>query len=185
MATHYDDWHVWVVVEALRRRTTAPRSHLQAAHQSTAGVFVDLAMGTFSTALIAAALAFSRGESADGEIFDRSFVLSVAGDGGVSGGDGGVGDRAASTGGGRGGAGAGNAGGARRRVVSADVRGDDAGRSGWRRRAAARRVMLAVNGVVVAVGVLNAASWIWLGRETAWLPGVFAGPAEGDGSGGG
>jgi hypothetical protein len=26
-----------------------------------------------------------------------------------------------------------------------------------------------VNGVIAAVGVLNAAAWLWLGSETRWL----------------
>jgi hypothetical protein len=54
----YDDWHVWVVANALRRgETSAPKSHLKAKYEPALGVFVDLVLGSIATALICLALA--------------------------------------------------------------------------------------------------------------------------------
>lgn len=47
----------------------------------------------------------------------------------------------------------------------------------------ARRAMMAVNGAIVAVGLLNAAAWGWLRRETEWLRVYLRGrTADGAGS---
>ena len=55
---YYDDWHVWVVANALRRGLdVAPKSHLQAKYEPALGVFVDLVCGGIGTALICVALA--------------------------------------------------------------------------------------------------------------------------------
>lgn len=52
-AARYDDWHVWVVVDALRNGTReALPSHLRAKWAPLSGVFVDFCMGGFSTVLI-------------------------------------------------------------------------------------------------------------------------------------
>ena len=52
-AARYDDWHVWVVVDALRngKREALP-SQLRAKWAPMSGVFVDFCMGGFSTVLI-------------------------------------------------------------------------------------------------------------------------------------
>jgi hypothetical protein len=172
---HYDDWHVWVVVEALRAgRTTAPRSHIQAKHQAGAGVFVDLAAGGFSTALIAAAVFVNRGDGPREPVFDRAFVWSLVGMAAyqaisavweiarvrrvsAKGSESEAGGVQAQPG---------------VRGVGLFILmfvtmtlGDPDGAGGL----AAQRVMLAVNGVIVVVGILNAAAWLWLGNETRWL----------------
>ena len=55
---YYDDWHVWVVANALRRGLdVAPKSHLQARYEPAIGVFVDFVCGGIGTALICVALA--------------------------------------------------------------------------------------------------------------------------------
>jgi hypothetical protein len=167
---HYDDWHVWVVVEALRSgRNTAPRSHIQAKHQAGDGVLVDLAAGGFSTALIAAALFVSSEDRVFVTTFDRPFVISLAAmaayqainaaweivrvrragmkAGGVSAAPGARGVALFLL------------------MFVTMTLGDPDGAGG----VAAQRVMLAVNGVIAAVGVLNAAAWLWLGSETRWL----------------
>jgi hypothetical protein len=167
---HYDDWHVWVVVEALRSgRNTAPRSHVQAKHQASDGVLVDLAAGGFSTALIAAALFVNSEDRAFVTTFDRPFVFSLAAmaayqainaaweivrvrragmkAGGVSAAPGARGVALFLL------------------MFITMTLGDPDGAGGL----AARKVMLAVNAVIVALGILNAAAWLWLGSETRWL----------------
>jgi hypothetical protein len=172
---HYDDWHVWVVVEALRSgRNTAPRSHIQAKHAPADGVFVDLAAGGFSTVLIAAALFVGQSGRFIQSTFDRAFVVSLAAMAAyqalnaaweivrVR--------RALAKGGGLKAGGVSAAPGARGVALFllmfvTMTLGDPDGAGG----VAAQRVMLGVNGVIVAVGVLNAAAWLWLGSETRWL----------------
>jgi hypothetical protein len=167
---HYDDWHVWVVVEALRSgRNTAPRSHIQAKHAPGDGVFVDLAAGGFSTVLIAAALFVNSDDRAFVTTFDRPFVISLGAmaayqainaaweiarvrragmkAGGVSAAPGARGVALFLL------------------MFVTMTLGDPDGAGGI----AAQRVMLAVNGVIVAVGILNAAAWLWLASETRWL----------------
>ena len=169
--SHYDDWHVWVVVEALRAgRTTAPRSHIGARHQPGAGVFVDIAAGGVGTAVILAMIAATGIKGEQGGLFDeRSFVLSLAGFTAYqilaavweivrhrqAGAD--AGPVAAQPG----------------------VRGvglfllmfvvfmvGDPEKNGG---VDARRVMLAVNGAIVVIGILNSAALLWLRPETVWL----------------
>ncbi|MDC0937047.1 hypothetical protein OAS39_12235 [Pirellulales bacterium] len=49
----YDDWHVWVVVDALRKgKRAAQGQHLRAKWAPFSGMFVDFFMGGFSTAII-------------------------------------------------------------------------------------------------------------------------------------
>jgi hypothetical protein len=167
---HYDDWHVWVVVEALRSgRNTAPRSHIQAKHAPRDGVFVDLTAGGFSTVLIAAALFVNSEDRVFVTTFDRPFVISLGAmaayqafnaaweiarvrragmkAGGVSAAPGARGVALFLL------------------MFVTMTLGDPDGAGG----VAVQRVMLAVNGVIVAVGVLNATAWLWLGSETRWL----------------
>jgi hypothetical protein len=167
---HYDDWHVWVVVEALRAgRTTAPRSHVQAKHQAGDGVLVDLAAGGFSTALIVAALFVNSKDRALATTFDRPFVIGLAAMAAYQAINAAweiVRVRRAVTKAGGVSAAPGARGVALFLLMFVTMTlGDPDGAGG----VAAQRVMLAVNGVIVAVGVLNAAAWMWLGGETRWL----------------
>jgi hypothetical protein len=58
----YDDWHVWVVVGALRSGTNeAPPDHLRAKWQPVAGVTIDFLMGGASTVLMVIQLAATAG----------------------------------------------------------------------------------------------------------------------------
>jgi hypothetical protein len=169
-ATHYDDWHVWVVVAALRSgRNTAPRSHLEAKHQTGDGMMIDLVVGAFSTALIGAAIGMPKEGGFRELLADCGFWLSVATL---------VAYQAATTAWEivrhrRAGAAAGPVQatpGARGvglflLMFVTMTLGDPDSTDGLM----ARRVMLAVNGTIVVVGVLNAAAWGWLRRETEWL----------------
>jgi hypothetical protein len=75
--THYDDWHVWTVVHALRRgQTTAPRSHLEAKWQPWSGVFVDLVTGLMASVLMTIMLVKETGEGAHVAL-DASFVIGL------------------------------------------------------------------------------------------------------------
>ena len=49
--------------------------------------------------------------------------------------------------------------------------------------AAARRAMLAVNGAIVAWGVLNAVGLLWLRGETRWLRAYLEGRKSSGGKG--
>ena len=58
----YDDWHVWVVVDALRSgKNEAPPDHLRAKWQPVAGVTIDFLMGGASTVLMVIQLAATAG----------------------------------------------------------------------------------------------------------------------------
>jgi hypothetical protein len=60
----YDDWHVWVVADAIRSGThKAPPDHLRARWQPMVGIFVDLVMGGVSTLLIVGQLVATTGLS--------------------------------------------------------------------------------------------------------------------------
>ena len=49
----YDDWHVWVVAEALRKgKNKASRQHLRAKYQPELGVLVDVVFGGIGSGLI-------------------------------------------------------------------------------------------------------------------------------------
>jgi hypothetical protein len=51
--SRYDDWHVWVVVEAIRfGKNKALRSYLRATYQPKGGVIIDVIMGGLSTFVI-------------------------------------------------------------------------------------------------------------------------------------
>jgi hypothetical protein len=168
--THYDDWHVWVVVEALRSgRTTAPRSHLAARHEPGAGVFVDIVAGGVGTAVIAAMVGATGFKDQAGGLFqDGSFLISLAsfvayqalsayweiarhrasgcaGPVGAQPGVRGIGLFLL--------------------MFVVLMAGDPETRGG----VDARRVMLAVNGAIVVIGLLNSAALLWLRRETVWL----------------
>lgn len=62
VAAKYDDWHVWVVVSALRKgQKNAPEQHLRAAWDPMGGVFIDFAMGGVSTVVIVIMLTVEAG----------------------------------------------------------------------------------------------------------------------------
>jgi hypothetical protein len=55
--SRYDDWHVWVVVEALRNgKKKAPSGYLGAKYEPGPGVFLDIVLGGLSTAIIGGSL---------------------------------------------------------------------------------------------------------------------------------
>ena len=65
-ATQYDDWHVWVVVDALRKgNNAATHQHLRAKWAPMSGVFVDFCMGGISTLLIVIMLVAEAGLGPD------------------------------------------------------------------------------------------------------------------------
>ncbi len=169
--SHYNDWHVWVVVEALRAgRTTAPRSHVRAKHDPWSGVFVDIAAGGMGTAVIAGLLWQTRmqGEGFAG-FADRSWAIGLLGMAAYQ-----VGSAAWDI--------------VRHRRLGA-MAGPVEAQPGVRGiglfllvfvmltvgdpdkgdNLAAQRVMLTVNGAIVVVGVLNSAAMLWLWPETNWL----------------
>lgn len=78
-AAHYEDWHVWVVANALRAgRNEAVQSHLEAKYQPEIGVFIDLVCGGIGTVFI---LIAASGESLSGfrDLFgDRTLLYGVA-----------------------------------------------------------------------------------------------------------
>jgi hypothetical protein len=165
--THYDDWHVWTIVHALRRnQTTAPREHLEAKWQPWAGVFIDLVTGLMASVLMVIMLV--KDSSAGGRLtFDSSFVIGLALMVAYQTGDA-AWEIVRHT---RGGAAAGPL------KATPGVRGlglfllmfvmlmfAEPG-SGT----AARRVMLIVNGAIVAAGVFGAAGMLLLRGETVWL----------------
>jgi hypothetical protein len=58
----YDDWHVWVVADAIRSgKHEAPRAHLRAKWQPVGGVAIDFVMGGVSTLLMVIQLAAKAG----------------------------------------------------------------------------------------------------------------------------
>jgi hypothetical protein len=167
--THYDDWHVWTVVAALRSGREAPRSHLEARHEPWAGVFVDFAAGGISTIVLVAMMGGAGVLGGAGLLRDRSLLVSVAVFAAY---------QAASA--------AWEIGrhrraGAKSGPVEAQpgargvglfilmfvvlIAGDPETYGGVN----ARRVMLVVNGAIVLIGVLNAAATVWLKQETVWL----------------
>lgn len=78
-ATMYDDWHVWVVVDALRdgSREALP-SHLRAKWNPLGGVFVDFVMGGVSTLMMVIMLVSEAG--LDRATFEsHGLLLSLAG----------------------------------------------------------------------------------------------------------
>lgn len=54
---YYEDWHVWVVVDALRlNKTHAPKQHLRAKYEPWHGVLADIVFGGISTVVIVTGL---------------------------------------------------------------------------------------------------------------------------------
>ena len=168
-ATHYDDWHVWVVAQALREgKAEAVRSHLKAKYQPEMGVVVDLLFGGVATVAI---LAAASGESWSGlrALFaDRSVLYGLAalvgyqvlfaaweiirrlgakdpGEVKVAPGMRGIGLFLLM-------------------FLVVMIR-ESAGENG----ATARGAMLAVNGGLVALAVFNTVGQFWLRGETRWL----------------
>jgi hypothetical protein len=168
-ATHYDDWHVWVVAQALREgKTEAARSHLKAKYQPEMGVVVDLLLGSVATVAILAAASGESWSGLRGLFADRSVLYGLA----IL-----VGYQIIFA-----------AWEILRRVVAKDagevkvavgMRGlglfllmflvvmirESAGDNG----AVARGAMLTVNGLIVGLAVFNAVGQLGLRRETAWL----------------
>jgi hypothetical protein len=78
--TYYDDWHVWVVVDALRVGAThAAQAFLRAKYEPWSGVFVDFACGGISTILMSIGLIRSPGGIAWSELSDRTILVWLAG----------------------------------------------------------------------------------------------------------
>jgi hypothetical protein len=168
--SRFDDWHVWVVVGALRAgRREAPRAHLLGRYEPWTGVVVDLACGAIGSAMIVLALV------TEGSGFDRALLA----DRGVAWGLAAlVGVQAIS-------AAAEIVRHRRRRDPHAQVRVAPGMRglglflltflvvmvreSGPDEGAVARWAMLAVNGLIVALAAFNAAGLLWLRGETRWL----------------
>jgi hypothetical protein len=168
-ATHYDDWHVWVVAQALREgKTEAVRSHLKAKYQPEMGVVVDLLFGGVATVAILAAASNESWSGLRGLFDDRSVLYGLA----IL-----VGYQVVFA-----------AWEIIRRVVAKDagevkvavgMRGvglfllmflvvmirESAGDNG----AVARGAMLTVNGLIVALAFFNAVGQAWLRSETRWL----------------
>jgi hypothetical protein len=172
--THYDDWHVWTVVAALRSGREAPESHLKAKHEPWAGVFVDIAAGGIATIVLAAMMGSSGVIGGAGLLHDRSLQVSTGCFAAYqaacaaweiirhrrAGAD--AGPVAAHPG----------ARGAGLFVLMFVVliAGDLETYGGVN----APRVMLVINGAIVLLGVLNAAAIVWLKQETVWLRNYLA-----------
>jgi hypothetical protein len=80
--TKYDDWHVWVIAQALRdQQKELVRSHLRARYQPWQGVLVDFLFGGVATVGIAAMLLQSKGADLqvhfEGQWFLGSLLLSI------------------------------------------------------------------------------------------------------------
>lgn len=168
---HYEDWHVWVVANALRRDAAeVPRAHLEAKWKPWTGALVDLGLGGAATALIVLMFVQAPARTTEAApLLDRKLLLSIAAMAGyqalIA-----LWDIA------------------RRRMRRAEpdplkatpgMRGlglfllvfvmvfvgdpDHPGGS------AASRVMLFVNGCVVAAGLVSALGLVWARAETRWL----------------
>jgi hypothetical protein len=180
--TFYDDWHVWVVVEALRAgRTTAPRSHLKAKYEPESGVIVDFVFGGMSTVVMVLQMKNLGFAGQDGVIAGRSFAISlivlaiyqtVTAAWEISrhrrGGEA-IGRLKAMPG---------------MRgfglfmlmfvmLMASDTKSGGGG-------IAAGRVMLIVNGAIIAFGLLNVIGLVWIRPETVWLRDYLRSRAAGD-----
>jgi hypothetical protein len=168
-ATHYDDWHVWTVAQALRAgKTEAVRSHLKAKYQPEMGVVVDLLLGSVGTVAIFAVASGESWSGLRGLFADRSVLYGLA----IL-----VGYQIVFA-----------AWDVVRRLVAEDrgevkvavgMRGlglfllmflvvmirESAGENG----AVARGAMLVVNGGLVALAAFNTVGQFWLRGETRWL----------------
>lgn len=165
--TYYDDWHVWVVVEALRRGADeAPKSHIRAKWDPWSGVFVDFAAGGLATVLLSLMLRSQWQGDVDGTL-SPSLLASLAVMAGYQ----------VLT--------------AAWEIVRHRRAGEAAGplkaapgmrglglfllvfvAAGVADRTdgtAARALMFTVNGAIVAMGIFNAVGLLWLRGETRWL----------------
>jgi hypothetical protein len=174
---YYDDWHVWVVANALRAgRDQAPKSHLAAKYEPAMGVFVDLVCGGIGTALLCVALA-EAGFQFRADLWQNASLLKwlavlAAYDVAMT-----VWE-----------------------IARHKLRGEAAGELkvalGMRGlglflllflvvmirdalsndSAVARITMLTVNGAIVAAAVFNSVGLFWLRAETNWLRGYLSAP---------
>ncbi|NQT37527.1 MAG: hypothetical protein HQ581_08565 [Planctomycetes bacterium] len=168
--SRYDNWHVWVVADALRKgREELPKTQLRAKYRPGAGVLVDVLLGSVSTVVICMSLGKADSGLGMGLLEDRGVLYSLAGLVGYqvlftaweivdhkigSGKDRGVkiavGLRGV---------------GLLFLMLLVLVVGNAVGENG----PVARAVMLAVNGLVVLFGLFSVAG-LWMMRgETAWL----------------
>ncbi len=167
---YYDDWHVWVVVSALRKGLDkAPKSHLRAKYEPAMGVLVDLVCGGLGTALICVALAESgfdfRSELWQNRGLLKGVALLAVYETAMT-----VWEIARHK---LGGEAAGEV------KVAVGMRGlglflllfvvvmihDALGENG----AVARGVMLAVNGAILLLACFNGLGFLWLRADTNWL----------------
>lgn len=166
----FDDWHVWVVVGALRAgRWEAPKANLLGEYKPWVGVFVDLTAGAVGSAMIILAVVTEGSGSDLSVLAGRGFAYGLAGV---------VGFQIAAlaweiarhT---RGGGSQGEV------RVAPGMRGlilflltfvvvlirEHGGGDGQ----VARGAMLVVNGLIVAAAIFNAVGLSWLRGETRWL----------------
>lgn len=79
-AAKFDDWHVWVVVGALRRgESEAAAEHLRVQHQPALGMLVDLACGGVGTLFILLAVHAGPGPGLRELLAERSVQWSLGG----------------------------------------------------------------------------------------------------------
>lgn len=173
--THYDDWHVWLVTGALRKKTNQVlRAHLVSRWEPWMGVFVDLSAGGLATLIMVMLLIRGPGFGAEeGVVFDRKLLVSLGGVAACQVLFALVDIVSRRRGGGE----------ARPLKASPGLRGLGlfllvfviafAGDPDNPDGLAAGRVMLWVNGAVVALGVFNAVGLLWLRGETQWLRGYL------------
>jgi hypothetical protein len=168
-AAGLDDWHVWVVVGALRKgEHEVPAAYMQLKHEPAIEVLVDLACGGIGTLFIVLAIASGTGPGLRGMLAERSVQWSLAGL---------VGYQLLLT--------AWEIVRCRRSPGTCEtksamgIRGlglfllmflvvmlrKSAGESGE----ISRSVMLTVNGLIVALAVFNVVGLLWLRGETRWL----------------
>jgi hypothetical protein len=166
----YDDWHVWVIADALRKgQTTVPTSYIEAKYRPWKGVFIDFICGGFATGVICAAMAYTDAGFGLAGPLTSGWILSLlmlnvyqllvtfwevlrARMGAEPG-------RAA--------------------VASPGVRGVGlfllmfivvmVSESGNQTGSVARSIMLTVHGIFVGLAILNVISLLWGRREAQWL----------------
>jgi hypothetical protein len=75
----YDNWHVWTVVHALRNgEDRAPKSHLGAKYEPWAGVLIDFVVGGLAISLICIGLLRSPGGIAWTDLSSRNLLFWLA-----------------------------------------------------------------------------------------------------------
>lgn len=168
-AAKFDDWHVWVVVGALRKgEHEAPAEHLRVKHEPAMGVLVDLACGGIGTLFILLALAEGPGLHLRAMLAERSVQWSLAGligyqlllttweivrcrrSPGTCETKSAIGMRGL---------------GLFLLMFLVVMLRESAGESGE----ISRSVMLTVNGLIVALAAFNVVGLLWLRGETRWL----------------